>query len=403
MPDLPSLTAPSPSRAARSRPATPIYLDYHASTPCDPRVVEAMLPYFVEVYANPSSSHRQGRIAADAVQRAREQVAAALGAAAGEIVFTSGATESNNLAILGAARTAPPHRRRLLASAVEHKAVLEPMRALQKAGFEFEIVPVEPDGRVDLAALGALVDKRTALVSIQAANNEIGTLQPLEEIAQIVHGAGAIFHCDAAQALGRIPIDVVFWDVDLLSISGHKCYGPKGGGALYVRGGYRSAPLAPLAYGGGQEGELRPGTLNVPGIVGIGEACQIAGFGLPAEMERIASLRDRFEHILLQQIANVQRNGALHRRLPGNSSIRIPGVDAEAIIANLQDVTLSSGSACTSGALEPSHVLMASGLSRSEARETIRIGLGRFTMIEEVEYGASRIAEVTVRLRALAD
>jgi cysteine desulfurase len=398
MPDLPSLNAPSPSRAVRPRLGTSIYLDYHASTPCDPRVVEAMLPYFVEQYANPSSSHRQGRIAAEAVQCAREQVANALAAAAGEIVFTSGATESNNLAILGAARAAPPHRRRLLASAIEHKAVLEPMRALQKADFAFELVPVESDGRVDLAALAALVDHRTALVSIQAANNEIGTLQPIAEIAQIVHQKGALFHCDAAQASGRTPIDVGEWDIDLMSISGHKCYAPKGIGVLFVRGGARTARLEPLFCGGGQEHALRPGTLNVPGIIGLGRACEIIVEDLKGESSRVRQLRDRFEQLLLRELPFMRRNGALSRRLPGNSSISIPGVDAEAVIANLPDITLSTGSACTSGAFEPSHVLMAIGLSRSEARETLRIGSGRFTMEQDIQYAAYRIAEVVQRL-----
>jgi cysteine desulfurase len=398
MPDLPSLAAPSPSAGARQRAGTPIYLDYHASTPCDPRVVEAMLPFFVEMYANPSSSHCQGKIAADAVQRAREQVASALGAAAGEIVFTSGATESNNLAILGVARTAPPHRRRLLASAIEHKAVLEPMRALQRAGFEFELVPVESDGRVDLAALAALVDNRTALVSIQAANNEIGTLQPVAEIAQVVHGAGAVFHCDAAQALGRIPMDVVGWDVDLLSISGHKCYGPKGVGALFVRGGARAAPLEPLFFGGGQEHELRPGTLNVPGIVGLGHACELIVEELGEESRRVAQLRDRFEAFVLAQLPGTQVNGCIRRRLPGNSSIRVSVIEAEAVIANLPDVVLSTGSACTSGALAPSHVLTAIGLTREQAGQTLRVGIGRFTRSSDLEISGTRIVETIRRL-----
>ncbi len=395
------VAAPEAQDPSRPRVRVPIYLDYHASTPCDPRVVEAMLPFFAEIYANPSSSHCSGREAARAVANARERVAGVMGATPGEIAFTSGATESNNLAILGAARAAPSVRRRVLASAVEHKAVIEPMAALARMGFEFVSIPVESDGRIDLGALASLVDERTALVSVQAANNEIGTLQPVSEIAQIVHRTGALFHCDAAQALGRIPIDVSAWDVDLLSLSGHKGYGPKGIGALFVRGGIRLAPIEPLFYGGGQEHELRPGTLNVPGIVGLGCACEIVRSDLTAESLRVARLRDRLEQRIIGNIPRVCINGSTARRLPGNSSLLLPETDADAIIANLPDVTISSGSACTSGAIEPSHVLTAIGLSRSAARRTIRIGIGRFTMDCDIDRSAYRITETIRRVAAL--
>jgi cysteine desulfurase len=360
-----------------------------------------MLPFFLEGYANPSSTHRQGRAVLSAVSAAREQIAAVLGATPGEVAFTSGATESNNIAILGAARAAPLARRRVVVSAVEHKAVLEIAAALARSGFGVEIVPVDCDGRADLSALSRMIDETTALVSVQAASNEIGTLQPVAEIAQVTHRVGALFHCDAAQAVGRIPVDVRDWDVDLLSLSGHKFYGPKGVGVLYVRGGFRAAPLEPLMYGGGQEGGLRPGTLNVPGIVGLGRAAEVVTAELSAEMQRVGVLRDQLEQILLLQLPAARRNGALSRRLAGNTSIRFPGVDAQAVVANLPDVALSTGSACSSGAPEPSHVLTAIGLTRKEASETLRIGLGRFTRETDVEYAAARIIETVFRIRGL--
>lgn len=402
MPHMPPVEKPSIQAGVRPRAEQAVYLDCHASTPCDARVVQAMLPFFREVYANPSSSHRSGTEAARVVDAARERVAEALGAAPGEIIFTSGATESNNLAILGAARAAPRHRRRVIASAIEHKAVLGPMRALEREGFQFDLIPVQSDGRVDLEAIAELVRNDTAVVSIQAANNEIGTVQPVAEIAQIVHRVGAVFHCDAAQAVGRIPIDVADWEVDLLSISGHKCYGPKGSGALYVRGGARNAPIQPITFGGGQETELRPGTLDVPGIVGLGRACEIVRSELDVETPRIAELRDTFERILLERIPDLQRNGALDHRLTGNSSLRVPGVDAQALIASLPDVVISTGSACTSGALTPSHVLLAIGLPREHALQTIRVGLGRYTSEADVPYAANRIADAIAQIRTLS-
>jgi cysteine desulfurase len=402
MPDLPLVV----DRARRSkgfgRAPGPVYLDYHASTPCDPRVVEAMLPFFVDVYANPSSAHAGGRETGTAVSAARAHIAHAIGCAPGEVVFTSGATESNNLAVLGAAHAAPPDRRRVLVSSVEHKAVLEPAHALRRRGFEVETIPVEHDGRVAMHTLAALLDTRTALVSVQVANNEVGTIQPIAEIAELVRASGALLHCDAAQAVGRMAVDAGAWGVDLLSLSGHKCYGPKGVGALVVRGGPRSAAIEPLMFGGGQEGGLRPGTLNVPGIVGLGRACQLAVTEWKGEASRLGQLRDEFERRLMAAIPGITRNGALDRRLAGNSSLRVEAVDADAVIANLPDVLLSTGSACTSGAIEPSHVLTAMGLTRTEARETFRVGLGRFTTAADVEYAARRIVDVIQRIRALS-
>ena len=408
MSNLPSLGVSSATQAGKVRGARravhreQVYLDYHASTPCDPRVVEAMLPFFIETFANPSSSiHAQGRQAAEAVEGARAQIGQTIGAAAGEIIFTSGATESNNIAIQGALRCAPADRRRVLATAIEHKCVLESCRWLANHGYEFEVVPVGADGLVDLGALVELVDERTALVSVQAASNEIGTIQPIAEVAQVVHRAGALLHSDAAQALGRISIDVRAWGVDLLSVSGHKCYGPKGVGGLYVRGGARSAPLEPLVFGGGQEAGLRSGTLNVPGIVGFGRACEIAQVEMSRESVRLGRLRDWFEKRVQVGVEGVCRNGSIERRLPGNSSLRFDGVDAEALIANLPQFALSTGSACTSGALEPSHVLTAIGLSREQAYSTVRVGIGRFTMEDELEFAVHEICNAVMRIRSI--
>ena len=375
-----------------------VYLDYHASTPCDPRVLEEMLPYFLETFANPASSvHGAGRKAADAVEMARERVALAINAEPGEIVFTSGATESNNLAILGASAAAPTRRRRVLAGAIEHKSVIAPCHALSRRGFLSEEIPVDGDGLLNFGALTEAVNDEAFLISVQAANNEIGTIQPIRAVVQVAHAAGALVHCDAAQALGRIPIDVGDWGVDLLSVSGHKCYGPKGVGALYVRGGARNAPLEPLFWGGAQEFDVRSGTLNVPGIVGLGRAAEIAAAECRADAERIGQLRDWLEDQILREVPQARRNGALASRLSGNCSITFPNVEAEILIANLPDIHVSTGSACTTGAPEPSHVLTAVGVSREAAYQTVRIGIGRFTTTEELRVAASRL------LVALAD
>lgn len=380
----------------------PIYLDNHATTPCDPRVVQAMLPYFTETFGNPSSTiHSAGRKAAGAVERARGQVADVIKARAGEIVFTSGATESNNLAILGLARGTAGKRKGIVTTEIEHKSVLGPCKHLQKLGYELDIIEVDRAGRVDINGVRHAVSKNTLLVSVQAANNEIGTIQSISDIAEIAHAQGAVMHCDAAQAVGKIPVDVETWDVDLLSISAHKVYGPKGSGALFVRGGINALPVDPLTFGGDQEQGLRPGTLNVPCIVGFGEACSLANQLLEIESRRVAALRDELERTLLDSISGLRRNGALDKRLPGNANLTFPGIDAEALIANLTDIALSTGSACTTGAPEPSYVLLAIGLTREEAYSTIRVGVGRFTSDREIDQAADAIIEAVGRLRSL--
>ena len=364
-----------------------IYLDHHATTSCDPRVVEAMLPFFTEVHANPSSAHPAGVRAKTAVERVREQVASLVGAYPAEIIFTSGATESDNMAILGVVRALGNRtgRRRLVTTRLEHKAVLEPFRLLEQEGFDVQYLPVHASGRVMLEAAAEMITEETLLVSVQAANNEIGTIQPVGELAALAREQGAIFHCDAAQAVGKIPLDVDELDVDLLSLSAHKLYGPKGVGALYIRGGVRSLPLSPLWVGGGQEQGLRSGTLNVPGIVGLGAACALCEGELLEESSRLAGLRDGFETALIEHIPGLQRNGDLDNRLPFNSSLTFPKVDAETLLVNVPELVLSTGSACTSGALEPSYVLEAIGLSREAAYRTLRVGLGRSTNQAELD------------------
>jgi cysteine desulfurase len=370
-----------------------IYLDYNATTPVDPRVLEAMLPYFSEIYGNPGNGyHRQGRLAEKAIQSAREQVAALLGAQPHEIIFTSGATESNNLAIAGLARMRRDGpRKRIVTTAVEHKAVLLPVERLHEQGWDVVILPVDAFGRVELAAAQAAIDETTLLVSVHAANNEIGTLQPIQEIAAVAHKHGALMHTDAAQLLGKLPTNVLDLGVDLLSASAHKLYGPKGIGALYVRGGLRTIPLEPLAVGGGQEAGLRPGTHNVPAIVGFGEACRVAAEEVAAEAERIRDLRDRFEQQLGEGIPGLRVNGHPTERLPNTSSLIFPDVDADALLLNLPAVMMGTGSACTSGAIEPSHVLQGIGVERDDAYRTVRASLGRFTTEKDVASATTAI------------
>jgi cysteine desulfurase len=373
-----------------------IYLDYHATTPCDPRVVDAMLPYFTEQFANPSSAtHRAGKDAAKAVEQARRQVAELISAQPQEIIFTSGATESNNLAILGLVRHPNNKRRKIVTTTIEHKAVLSPGKHLEKLGFELVVLPVDSVGRVDQGLAREAVDGDTVLVSIQTANNEIGTIQNIQYFAQLAHEHGAYLHTDAAQAVGKIPVDVGEWDVDLLSISAHKLYGPKGVGALFVKGGPYALPLEPLVYGGGQEADIRPGTMNVPGIVGLGVACSLCQSDMASEAPRVATLRDQIENLLLARIPTASRNGALDQRLPGNSSLTLPGIDSEVLIANLPELSLSAGSACTSGTPAPSHVLLSIGLSRKEAQQTVRIGVGRYTSGDEILL-ASQLMEAAI-------
>jgi len=380
-----------------------IYLDNNATTPCDPRVVEKMLPYFNEVFGNPANGlHRQGRQAANAIEDAREKVANLIGAREKEIIFTSGATESDNLAILGAARmNRNGNRKRIVTSIIEHKAVLLACKKLKDEGFDVVFLPVDAEGRVSLEAAQNTIDENTLLVSIHGANNETGTVQPIQQLTELAHSQGALFHCDAAQAVGKIPVNVNEWDVDLISMSAHKLYGPKGIGALFVRGGSTAIALEPLWYGGGQENGVRSGTSNVPGIVGFGEACQICEELLPGEALRIGVLRNGLEQNLLAHGLNMKINSANAQRLPNTSSLVFPGLDADALILNCPEIMLGTGSACSSGAVEPSHVLTAIGLSREEASSTIRISLGRFTLAEHMEKAAGAILAGYERLKVL--
>ncbi len=364
-----------------------IYLDHNATTPCDPAVVEAMLPYFLETYGNPANGlHVQGRKAARAVDAARSHVAALIGVQPGELIFTSGATESNNLAILGYARAQRAlGRRRIVTSAVEHKAVLAACDQLANEGFEIVVLPVNGHGQVEADEARAQITSDTLLVSLQLANNEVGTLQPVAAVAGIAHAAGAVVHCDATQAIGKVPVDVTELGIDLLSLSGHKFYGPKGVGALYLRGGYRQVTLEPLVYGGGQEHGVRSGTLNVPGIVGLGVAAQLAGKRLAEDGNRMVELRRQFEQNLKADLADHYVHAGNVDRLPNTSSLCFPGVDADALILNLDMIMVGTGSACESGAPDPSYVLQAMGVGRDDAFSTIRISMGRTTCIRDIE------------------
>ena len=380
----------------------PIYLDNHATTPVDPRVVEAMLPFFTETFGNPASrNHRFGWAAATAVENARKQVAKLINASAKEIVFTSGATESDNLAIKGAVHRYRERGDHFVTLPTEHKAVLDSAKRLEQEGFRVTFARVRPDGLVDLDDLKHAITEKTVLVSIMAANNEIGVLQPLAEIGRLCHERGVLFHTDAAQAAGKIPLDVDALQIDLLSIAGHKMYGPKGVGALYVR--QRSTPveLAPLLDGGGHEGGLRPGTLNVPGIVGLGKACEICREVMLEESRQLAALRDRLKDGLLAALEGIHVNGSLDHRLPNNLNVSFRGVELAALMMNLNDIALSSGSACTSAIPEPSYVLTALGVPEELAQTPLRFGLGRFNTEAEVDYCLGRVVETVKRLRRM--
>jgi cysteine desulfurase len=378
----------------------PVYLDYHATTPLDPRVLEFMLPYLGAKFGNAASrSHSFGWEAEKAVEIARKRVAALAGAQPREIVFTSGATESNNLAIKGVLESARGRGGHIVTMATEHHAVLDPIRHLELQGAKVTVLPPESDGRLDLDRLRAALVPETVLVSVMWANNEIGVIQPVREIGEICREHGVLFHCDAAQAFGKVPIDVRQDGPDLLSLSAHKLYGPKGVGALYVH--RRAVRLVAQMDGGGHEFGMRSGTLNVPAIVGFGEAAAIAGEQMAAEAVRVAALRDRLiDH--LAALAGVRVNGGSSSRLPGNLNVSFAGVDAESLLMSLPDVALSTGSACSSAAVEPSHVLRAIGLSETEARSSVRFGLGRFTTGEEIDYSAGRVVASVRRLRELS-
>ena len=379
-----------------------VNLDHGSTTPCDPAVVALMGRIAEREFANPSSAHRSGRYASRIVEEAREAVAKAICALPEEIIFTSGATESNNLAILGVAAAAEEfgeRRRRLVTTGIEHSSVLEPLKHLGKRGFELILAPVHDDGVVDLDALASMLGDKTLLLSIQAANNELGTIQPLAAASEIARKSGALVHCDAAQAFGKIPFDVETADLDFVSISSHKCYGPKGAGALWVNGTPTQTPIAPIQFGGGQERAMRPGTHNTPAIAGFGRAAQVASERLEADIAQISALRDRFEEIIHTLVDGIVVNGAREHRLPGASSITFNGVDADAIITRVPDLDLSAASACQSGTQSPSHVLRAVGLSAQEAYSTLRVFLGRDSTLSSVELSARKLANAVSSIK----
>lgn len=386
-----------------------IYLDNHSTTRLDPRVLEAMLPWLTDHYGNAgSATHEPGREARAAVDAARETLAAAIGASAREIVFTSGATESNNLAILGLAARAPAERRHVVTVITEHHAVLDPVEHLERTGFTVTRLPVEPGtGRVAPDAIAAALRPETCLASVMLANNEIGTIHDIPAIADRVHAAGAVLHVDCAQALGRMPVSVDALGADLASFSAHKFHGPKGAGFLYVRRRERAIRLDPLVFGGGQERGMRSGTLDVPGIVGMAEAARLAVASLADEPARLRSLRDRVWARLQAGIPDIALNGPPltdpAARLVNNLNVRISGVDGQSLLAALstEGLALSSGSACSSETPRPSHVLLAIGLSEDEARASLRFGLSRFTTEAEIDEAARRIASGVARLHAL--
>lgn len=387
------------NRRTNTRPGRPIYLDNHATTPLDPRVLDAMIPYFTEKFGNPHSvSHLYGYEAEEGVELAREQIAAVIGAEAREIVFTSGATESNNLAIRGAATFQGQRRRHIVTSVTEHKCVIESVRHLERDGFRVTWLPVDGNGQIDLAALAAAIGDDTLLVSIMAVNNEIGTIAPLAEIGALCRARGAYFHTDAAQAYGKMPLDVAAMNIDLMSISGHKIYGPKGIGALYVRRRPR-VRLAPLFDGGGQERGHRSGTLPAPLCVGMGEAAEIAGRQRAVESARLAKLGDRLRDGILARLDGVRVNGDQTARVAGNLNLSFERVDAAALMTALKGVALSSGSACTSAVVEPSHVLRAIGLSDDAARASLRFGIGRFNTVAEIDTVIESVVAAVTTLR----
>lgn len=388
-----------------------IYLDNHATTRVDPRVVEAMLPYFTECYGNAASStHVFGHAARDAVEQARETIAAAIGAQPKEIVFTSGATESNNLAIRGLAERSQAKGRHLVSVATEHPSVLDPLERLRRRGYEVTLLPVIPwpypeAGRIRAEQVAEALRNDTLLVSVMLANNEIGAIQPVAEIAEVCRSRGVPLHTDATQAVGKIPVDVGRLGVDLMSFSAHKIYGPKGIGALYVRRGRPPLRLEPLLAGGGHEGGVRSGTLNVPGIVGFAKALELCIAELPQESARLRALRDRLFQGLVQAVPNLSLNGpALSPpdwRLPGNLNVCLGDLDGETLLMNIRELAISTGSACTSATPEPSHVLRALGLDDQRSRASLRFGLGRFNTLEEIERAIALIGDAVGRLRQL--
>ena len=381
----------------------PIYMDNHATTRVDPRVLDAMLPYFSDTFGNAASrNHEFGWVAEQAVEQGREQVAKLIGATAKEIIFTSGATESDNLAIKGVAEMYREKGDHIITQATEHKAVLDTCKRMEKHGFRVTYLPVQKDGRIDLDDLKRAMDDKTILVSIMHANNEIGVLQPVREIGQLCHERGVLFHTDAVQSVGKVPFNVIEDHIDLASMSGHKIYGPKGVGALYVRRKNPRVQLVAQIDGGGHERGMRSGTLNVTGIVGFGKACELAMKELPEETAKLTQLRERLRQQILSNLDEVYVNGSMEHRVPGNLNISFAYVEGESLLMGINDIAVSSGSACTSATLEPSYVLKALGTGDELAHSSIRFGLGRFNTPAEVDYVAKRVVETVRRLRELS-
>jgi cysteine desulfurase len=381
----------------------PIYMDNHATSPIDPRVFEAMRPYFLDLFGNAASrNHSFGWQAEEAVERARKQIAELIGANPKEIVFTSGATESNNLALKGVAEMYAERGNHIITAATEHKAILDTCKRLEKDGLRVTYLPVQQNGLVDLDMLRAAITDKTILISVMYANNEIGVLQPVADIGKIAKEKGVLFHTDATQAVGKVPVNVIKENVDLMSLSGHKMYGPKGVGALYVRRRNPRVQLTAQMDGGGHERGMRSGTLNVPGIVGLGEACALCTKEMAEEARRLGYLRDKLKDRLLAQLDEVYINGTMEHRLPNNLNISFAYVEGESLLMGINDVAVSSGSACTSATLEPSYVLKALGAGDDLAHSSIRFGLGRFNTEEEVDYVAEKVVDVVRKLRELS-
>ena len=381
----------------------PIYLDNHATTPMDPRVLNAMLPWFTEKFGNAASrNHAFGWEAEEAVENARKQIASLVGANAKEIIFTSGATESNNLALKGVAAMYAEKGNHIITAASEHKAVLDTCKHLEKEGCRVTYLPLQADGLIDPGMLKESLTDKTILVSIMYANNEIGVIQPIREIGKLCRERGVLFHTDAVQAIGKIPVNVNSDNIDIMSITGHKLYGPKGAGALYVRRRNPRVQLTAQMDGGGHERGMRSGTLNVPGIVGLGEACAIAQREMAEESARLREMRDGLKERLMSELDEVYVNGSMEHRLPHNLNISFAYVEGESLLMGINDIAVSSGSACTSATLEPSYVLKALGMGDDLAHSSIRFGLGRFNTQEEVDYTAGRVIEVVKKLRELS-
>jgi cysteine desulfurase len=381
----------------------PIYMDYHATTPVDPRVLDAMMPFFFEKFGNPASrNHAFGWEGEEAVETARKQVADLLGAGAKEIIFTSGATESNNLAIKGAAEMYREKGNHIITCVTEHKAVIDTCKKLEKQGSRVTYLPVQKDGRISLDDLRAAISDKTILITIMTANNEIGVLQPIAEIGAIAKEKGILFHTDAVQAVGKVPFNVNDLKVDLVSLTAHKMYGPKGVGALYVRRRNPRVLVAEQISGGGHERGMRSGTLNVPGIVGMGKAAALAMAEMATESARLRALRDRLNALLHENLDEIYVNGSMEHRLPHSLNISFAYVEGESLLMGINDVAVSSGSACTSASLEPSYVLKALGAGDDLAHSSIRFGLGRWTTDEEVTYVVEKLTSVVRRLREMS-